>query len=297
VSSEAPSAGKATAGDNRTTENGRERIMATPTCRNCLYSHWDPCAWLVTVGMGWPQGPTCANHPDSLGRMRPTPAGGVCRNYRPRPPEPVEGAKQIPLADGVYAYVDASDYEWLSRYNWRLQNGYAARRDKARTSYMHREIARPPKGMTVDHINHNKLDNTRINLRVCTHQQNVHNNAKHAGSSSRFKGVGYNREKHKWFAKAYFEGKRIWLGYFDDETEAARAYDAKAVELFGEFAHLNFPEEWPPERRAEVYTQRDAAKREGKKVRRSEDRRATTPEGRKRPKRTTHNTPRKTKRR
>ena len=56
----------------------------------------------------------------------------------------------------------------------------------------------------------------------------------------------------KWFAKIYFEGRRIWLGYFLHETEAARAYDAKAVELFGEFAHLDFPEEWPPDRRAQI---------------------------------------------
>ncbi len=241
--------------------------METPTCHTCTYSYWDPGLWLTSIGTGFPHRPICAHHPDSLGRMKPTPTGGVCRNYQPRPPKPAEGAKQIPLSDGGYAYVDAADLEWLCRYNWRLQNGYAARREKTKVVYMHREIMRPAKGMTVDHINHNRLDNTRDNLRVCTHQQNVHNNAKHVGSSSRFKGVGYNREKRKWFAKIYFEGRRIWLGYFDDEAEAARAYDAKAVELFGEFAHLNFPDEWPPQRREEVHRARraEAVDRKGTK--------------------------------
>ena len=243
--------------------------MATPTCHNCLYSYWDPCLWGATVGMGFPHWPLCANHPNSLGQMRPTPAGDPCRNYRPRPPEPAKGAKQIPLSDGNYAYVDAADYEWLSRHNWRLQNGYAARREKTKVIYMHRQIMKPPKGMTVDHANRNKLDNTRDNLRVCTQQQNAHNNGKHMGSSSRFKGVGYSKDRQKWFAKAYFEGERIWLGYHVEEIEAARAYDAKAVELFGEFAHLNFPEEWPPERRAEIYAMRDAESVERKTEKRS----------------------------
>jgi hypothetical protein len=144
--------------------------------------------------------------------------------------------------------------------------------------------------MTVDHANHNKLDNTRENLRVCTRQQNSHNNRKHAGSSSRFKGVGYNREKEKWFAKAYIEGERIWLGYHDEEVAAAKAYDAKAVELFGEFAHLNFPEDWPPERRRELHekwleeraTQRTEDRRQrtaGKKRKTHAARHKATPEG------------------
>lgn len=230
----------------------------TPTCFNCVYGHWDPNEAFWSISVGWFSRPSCANHPDSPGQMRQTPSQ-VCRNYRRKPPKPGGDAKQIPLGDGCYAYVDAADFEWLNRYNWRLQNGYAARRQNGRVIYMHREIMNPPKGMMVDHGNHNKLDNTRENLRVCTRQQNTHNNRKHVDSCSQFKGVGYNREKEKWFAKAYFEGKRIWLGYFDEEADAARAYDRTAVEYFGEFAHLNFPEEWPPERRAQVRAQREAA--------------------------------------
>jgi len=204
--------------------------------------------------------------------VQTTPFGGVCRNYRRRPPEPSAQAKRIPLDNGLYAYVDAADYECLSQFNWRQQNGYAARRKKSRVVYMHRELMKPARGMTVDHKNHNRLDNTRENLRVCTQQENSHNNGKHMGSSSRFKGVGYNSEKQKWFAKAYIEGERIWLGYHDEEVAAAKAYDAKAVELFGEFAHLNFPQDWPPQRRKELHEKW----LEERANRRTEDRRQRT---------------------
>ena len=226
--------------------------MAGRACYDCVYVRVDPDGWLRELAAGRPVLPQCANHPQWPGQLREVP-GRPCGNFRARPAEPESAVKRIPLTDGHYALVDAADYEALSRYNRRLQNGYAARREKAKTTYMHRQIMQPPKGMMVDHVNHHKLDNRRANMRVCTRQQNTHNNDKHAGSSSRFKGVGYSKDRHKWFAKIWFEGRRIWLGYFHDEVEAAKAYDRAAVECFGEFAHLNFPEEWPPERRAEVH--------------------------------------------
>ncbi len=243
--------------------------MTVRGCENCVYARVDPARWQRCAWRGEPLLLMCANHPAWPGELREVP-GIACCHYRPKPPEPRGDVRRIPLGDGHYAIVDAADYEWLSRYNWRTQNGYAARRDKTRTTYMHREIMRPPKGMMVDHINHVKWDNRRSNLRICTRQQNTHNNDKHAGSSSRFKGVGYSKDRGKWFAKIWFEGRRIWLGYFLDETEAAHAYDAKAVELFGEFAHLNFPEEWPPERRARVYAQRAQAEEQEPKNARKE---------------------------
>ncbi|MEN6424468.1 MAG: HNH endonuclease [Phycisphaerales bacterium] len=233
--------------------------MKTPSCHNCLYSYWDPCLWLASVGIGFPHWPVCANHPDSLGQMRPTPKGGPCRNYRPRPSEPAEGARRIPVSDGLYAYVDAADYEWLGRWTWHLQDGYAVRWEKGKKRYMHRQIMQPPEGMKVDHANRNRLDNTRSNLRVCTHQQNMYNRVKRAGSISRFKGVGFRKRDQKWYAEVGGSRRPIWLGFFDTEIEAARAYDYKAVEHFGEFANVNFPEEWPAQRRAEVYAMRHPA--------------------------------------
>jgi len=250
--------------------------MANRSCTTCVYAYWDPGQWLASVSSGFPSRPVCANHPDSLGRMRPVPFGQVCRNYRPKPPEPDKAAKRIPLSDGLYAYVDAADYEWLSKYTWHLANGYAARREKNKTILMHCQIMNPPKGKMVDHANHNKLDNTRANLRNCTRQQNMRNARKHAGAASLFKGVGYMKDRDRWFSKIYFAGRTIWLGFFTEEVDAARAYDYAAVGYFGEFACVNFPEEWPSERRRKVYASRQAAlKKEGKKTRRKGTERAT----------------------
>ncbi len=231
-------------------------MAKTESCINCVYSCWDRNQALWTMGVGVPTRPTCANHPESMGRNRPVPGGGVCRNYRPRSAEPGRDAKQIPVGDGLYAYVDAADYEWLSQYTWHLLSGYAIRCERRKAIFMHREIMQPPEGMVVDHKHRNKLDNTRDNLRVCTQKENAYNRSKKRGTSSPYRGVGYSKESGKWYARIHFEGKAIHLGYFIEEIEAARAYDRKAVELFGEFARLNFPEEWPAERRQEVEAKR-----------------------------------------
>jgi hypothetical protein len=223
-------------------------------CENCIYAHRDLGLWMRTLWSGFPARPICGNHPSSHGRMSECPIGRVCPNFRPRPPKPKgETVKTIAIGDGYYAYVDAADYEWLSQWTWTFHSGYAVRYEKKKQIYMHREIMRPPPGMIVDHKNRNKLDNTRENLRVCTHKENARNRCKPHGSASRFIGVGYDRKRQRWYASLYADSKPIWLGYFDDELQAARGYDHRAVELLGEQARLNFPEEWPPQRIQEVH--------------------------------------------
>jgi hypothetical protein len=239
-------------------------------CHNCAYSYCDHehALWSMSVGvLTWP---ACANHPGSFGRMQRAPARGICPNYRPRPATPEGEVKQIPLGDGFYAYVDAADYEWLSRWTWQLRGGYAVRIEKRKPVFMHRQIMQPPKGMIVDHKNLNKLDNTRANLRVCTHQENACNRSKKRGTFSRFRGVVYHKDYGKYSAHVYYKSEHFFLGYFTDEIEAARARDRKAVEVLGESARLNFPEEWLAQRRAEIYAQRKAVEKEGKKVRRKQ---------------------------
>ncbi|MBN1505310.1 MAG: HNH endonuclease [Sedimentisphaerales bacterium] len=219
--------------------------MSSRCCDNCAYSIFDPQEWHRSLWLGEPIVPRCANHPQWPGRLHDVP-GIPCPNYRPKPVLPAgDAVRMIPLGDGFYAYVDAADYEHLSRYTWHLNNGYASRREKGRRIYMHSEIMQPPKGKVVDHIDGNNANNCRFNLRVCTQPENLCNRRKRHGSRSRYIGVLYSDEHHKWYARCRFEGRKHWLGYFGNEIEAARAYDLAAVTYFGEFARVNFPKEWP----------------------------------------------------
>ena len=84
--------------------------------------------------------------------------------------------KEIPLTRGKFALVDDEDYEWLSQWKWYCSTtGYAVRGCKNRILYMHREIAKTKPGMLTDHINRNKLDNRKENLRFCSHRENMKN--------------------------------------------------------------------------------------------------------------------------
>lgn len=161
--------------------------------------------------------------------------------------------RQIPLSKGKYALVDAADYEFLSQWGWRCfergtfyvyRSGYAGYingKQKAKTIYMHRLILNAPDGMEVDHINGDGLCNIRSNLRLATKSQNNMNQRKTRGVS-RFKGVARHKQCQKWQAGIKINGKRINLGLFVTETEAALAYNEAAVRLHGEFARLNITE-------------------------------------------------------
>lgn len=105
---------------------------------------------------------------------------------------------------------------------------------------MHREIMNAPKGMVVDHIDGNGLNNRKSNLRICTQAQNNLNSRPKRNCSSRYKGVSFYKRDKIWQVQIFHNSRTIFLGRFDDEIEAALAYDRKAAELFGEFAYLNF---------------------------------------------------------
>jgi len=162
--------------------------------------------------------------------------------------------RRIALTRGKYAIVDAADYDKLSRYKWQAFKGrgcfYACRKSwcKAEKKYemvwMHRLIINAPDGLFVDHINHDGLDNRKENLRPATRGQNRCNSRLSKGKkSSQYKGVYRRKNKNRWSASIHHNNKYIWLGYFDDERSAAKAYDKAARRYHGEFAVLNSPED------------------------------------------------------
>jgi len=160
--------------------------------------------------------------------------------------------RRIPLTQGKYAIVDPEDYERLNKYKWYAMKGsstfYAARcvwdpvNKKKRTIKMHRQIINPPHPLVVDHINHNGLDNRRANLRPATKSQNCINKPyiKQKGAHSKYHGVTWQKSIKKWQAQIRINGIQTIIGYFNDEIEAAKAYDEAAKKYHKEFAVLNF---------------------------------------------------------
>ncbi len=155
---------------------------------------------------------------------------------------------QIPLTKGKYAEVDASDYAALSAFSWfaersgrRSTKWYAARNGDGCLVRMHRQLLAVDE---VDHVNGNGLDNRRANLRPATRQQNGANAKKwSSATSSKYKGVSWDRQHRKWSAYIHVAGLKTRLGLHTDEKVAALSYDKAAVKAFGEFARTNFPKE------------------------------------------------------
>lgn len=207
----------------------------------------------------------CTNHPTAPGELTEVLPTDTCRNFKPKPwkraparpaddrtaalpDENDESVRRIPLGKGLFALVDAVDYEEISKHRWyatrRGRQVYAMCRKDGRAIYMHQMVAKPGKGQVVDHKDGNGLNNRRCNLRVCTREQNQANRGP-CGGSSQF--VGVYRNGGKWQAEIRCRGEWHYVGRFDDEAEAAKARDRKAWELHGEFARLNFPEDFPPQ--------------------------------------------------
>jgi hypothetical protein len=107
-------------------------------------------------------------------------------------------------------------------------------------------IMNPPKDKIVDHRNGESLDNRKENLRIAEHWQNCCNKRiNRKDKTSKYKGVGFNKRLKKWQANIHCKGKRIYLGLFENEVDAAKAYDTAAQVYHGEFAVLNFPQQSP----------------------------------------------------
>lgn len=160
--------------------------------------------------------------------------------------------KQIPLGGnrgkGKFALVDDDDYEWLSRYAWHSDiKGYATHSykygDSTRTIKMHRLILDLPGVLMVDHINRNKLDNQRANLRPANNQQNQGNTGPRKNKKGKYKGVSWSPSMQMWQAKIRVNGKDKFLGTFLTQKEAATIYNEEAKLVSGEYAYLNIIDE------------------------------------------------------
>lgn len=156
--------------------------------------------------------------------------------------------KIIRLTKGMVTYVDDEDYEWLSKYKWQYSNGGYAKRTATLSNgekkglMMHREILSTPDDMFTDHINGDKLDNRKSNLRFVDKKQNGMNARKTKSiCASKYKGVTWYR--NKWRAKIGYNRQQITIGIFKLEILAAVAYDEKALEMVGEYARTNFSEQ------------------------------------------------------
>ena len=166
-----------------------------------------------------------------------------------RDPVIYEGLGYIRMASGEVAIFDPEDFEVVSKQsNWCLMGaGYPSfTRYHEGGGGVERETVRLhdlllPGVPFVDHLNGDKLDNRRRNLRPCSTAENNANRASKAGASSRFKGVTWDKSRDKWMAAIAAHGQSKTLGRFDNEEDAARAYDAAAKVAYGEFARLNFP--------------------------------------------------------
>lgn len=163
---------------------------------------------------------------------------------------------------GDYAIIDEEDYQKVMDditttlrigkkrvnkwYVYEASTGKKYTASGSKRKSIHRAVMGYPKGMVIDHINGNPLDNRKVNLRVCTHSENAMNKKTRADSRSGYKGVYMSpngKNIQAYIRPPGMNKGRMSLGCYKTLEEAARAYDAKAKELFGEFASLNFPDE------------------------------------------------------
>ena len=154
--------------------------------------------------------------------------------------------KLIELAGGKYAIIDEEDYDKVNKHKWRVDEAGRVTCNmcidgKQRNVKMSRFIMNTTRGMFADHINYNLLDNRKSNLRNCTPSQSAAHRRSIPNTSSQYKGVSWCVARNKWEVciKQNYKGK--YLGRYNNEIEAAKAYDDEAKKLFGEYAELNFP--------------------------------------------------------
>lgn len=221
----------------------KEPPAITPACGHCL--HAEPVSLPKQK-----RGLICKTNPAFDHTWHMVWSDGSCCAYRIDPRKNLTGTMRIPLTRGRFTLVDADDYWRFSSFKFCLQHTqkipYASARVRGPRRFLHRLIMSPRPGRMVDHINHDGLDNRKANLRCCTRQQNGFNRRPLKNTSSKYKGVRRDKRNNKWIAAIRLNYKRTIIGAFDDEIDAAKAYDQHAKKTFGPFAYLNFPDSDAP---------------------------------------------------
>ncbi len=208
-------------------------------CDNCFFSAYiiGQCRSVLT----------CRQKTNFEGRWWIVALDDKCPNFYPSSTFKAgkNATRRIPLTQGKFALVDAVDYYRLVKFQWYAAAAsntfYVVRKHAGKPLKMHRQIMDAPSHLVVDHIDHNGLNNTRANLRLCTFAQNLCNALPPANASSRYKGVSWEKRRKNWRVVIQFNNKTYHLGHFENEIDAAKAYDKRAIKLHGEFACLNFP--------------------------------------------------------
>jgi hypothetical protein len=140
--------------------------------------------------------------------------------------------KTIQLSKGKSAIIDNNDYDWLIKGTWYLSpKGYAVGRYEGKRVTMHRLINQTPDGLQTDHINRNKLDNRKGNLRSVNASQNQHNTGIQRNNSSGYPGVSWKKYCGKWRSQIMVNRKNIQIGYFDNLADAIKARKQREREL------------------------------------------------------------------
>ena len=157
--------------------------------------------------------------------------------------------KQIPLTQNKFAIIDDEDYDFLMQWKWmynakgpavRSKHLYGSHDNaKRKMYYMHREIMKAKDNEEVDHKNHDPLDNRKINLRICNRSQNLYNMRMNRKNTSGYKGVSWNKRRKRWMAQISIMNRTCVIGAFSAKSQAARAYNAMARKLRGDFAWTN----------------------------------------------------------
>ncbi len=157
--------------------------------------------------------------------------------------------KEIKLTKGKIALVDDEDYEYINQWRWKLStSGYAIRTvcvkndlgiNRFTSLIMHRVIMDAKKGEVIDHIDCDRLNNTKNNLRFCSVGENCMNRLKGKKNTSGYKGVSWHKRDKRWIASIKINGVAVHLGSYNNVIEAVNAYDKSAKKYFGEFAKTN----------------------------------------------------------